>query len=113
MAKAAGHFVFVQAPLHCAAAQVSRRLDGYLVVVSYGLFVLLAGRVVSRVGFPVRAAGYLVAEEFANVECLGLLRFIMVSDKFGALRSVGGPLSSLPEPRVSMLIGALNNLLIA
>ena len=57
MAKAAGHFVFVQAPLHCAAAQVSRRLDGYLVVVSDGLFVLLADRAVSQGGSPVRDAG--------------------------------------------------------
>ena len=81
---------------------MSRLLDGYIVVVSNGLFVLPADCAVSLVGFPVRAAGYLVAEEFANVECLGLPRFIMVSDKFGALWCVGGPSPSWPEPRVSM-----------
>jgi hypothetical protein len=67
VAKAAGHLVFAQAPLHCAAAQVSRRLDRSLAVFSDGLFVLPAVCVISQVVLPVHAR--LAVEGLARAPC--------------------------------------------
>jgi hypothetical protein len=61
---------FAQAPLHCAAAQVLRRLVVFFAVVAHGVFVLLADFVVSLVVFVLRPRWWIRLGPLLDMELL-------------------------------------------
>ena len=61
---------FAQAPLHCAAAQVLRRLVVFFAMVADGVFVLFADFVVSLVVFVVRSKWWIRLGTLLEMELL-------------------------------------------
>ena len=64
--------LFAQAPLHCAAAQVLRRLDGFFAVLADVVFVLLADFDVSLVVFLIRTWWWICLGAFVDMGLLAM-----------------------------------------
>ena len=80
--------LFAQAPLHCAAAQVLRRLVGFFAVLADNALVLLADFVVSLVVFLVRTRWWICLGASVDMELLATWSLLSSSPVLASCCSV-------------------------